>query len=114
MLLHIMPFPRNIRRNNLSSAQPNSRGFSLAGIRFLGRRDADFEADALERWRVDFAERRRHGFARALGNTAALVAWVLAWRRVVMERGGLEEGKVGNGNALLRPGCRSRRHWVCC
>jgi hypothetical protein len=69
MLLHIMSFARNIRRNNLATAQPDPCDFPLAGIRFLGLRGAYSQTHAFHLWTVH--ERWRCGFARALLGSAA-------------------------------------------
>lgn len=50
MLLHIMSFPGNIRRNHSPRAQPHSCHFSFCGIGLLGFRRADFEAHAFKFW----------------------------------------------------------------
>ena len=69
MLLHIMSLTRNIRRDNPSAAQPDTTGFSLPRVGFLGLGDADFEADAAHGGAVD--EGGRGLFAEGLGLAAA-------------------------------------------
>lgn len=53
MLLHIMSFAGDIRRNDSAGRESYSAGFALPGIRLFGLRDADFEADAAHAGAVD-------------------------------------------------------------
>ena len=47
MLLDIMTFSRNIRRDHFPRAQPHPRNLPLARIRFLGLRSTDLQTHTL-------------------------------------------------------------------
>lgn len=72
VLLNVVPLAGDVRRDDLASGQPHTGGLALARVGFLGLGDADFDADALERGRVDARERRGYGVAGSLGFPAAL------------------------------------------
>ena len=72
MLLYIVALTGDIRRHRPARTQLDPRGLSLCRIRLFGFRDADFDADALERWSEDVAKRGRDGVARAFGVSTAL------------------------------------------
>ena len=46
VLLHIVPFPGDIRRDDPAGAEAHLGRLALAGVGLLGLRDPDFEADA--------------------------------------------------------------------
>jgi hypothetical protein len=81
-------FTRNVRRNNLPTAQPDPRNFPLARVWLLGLRRAHAQAHAFHLWPVD--ERGRCGFACALLRSAAAQDLIVS---------GIESGCGGEGAA---------------
>lgn len=65
MLLHIMTLAGYIRGDDTARRQADATSFALAGIRFFGASDADFEADPAHAGAVD--EGGRGLFAKGLG-----------------------------------------------
>jgi len=121
MLLHIMPyylssapiqpspkdlehtFTRNICRNNLPTTQPDPSHLPLSRIRLLRLRRAYSYAYTFHLRSVH--QRRRGGFARALGDSAAaqdLVVGCLWCGGRGEASGGLAEGKNCNGGGRGR------------